>query len=330
MIIESENIVKSPAISVIVITYNQEKYIAQCLDSILSQRVNVPYELIIAEDGGFDNTRAICIQYQKAHPEVIRLLLQEHNKGISGNYADVLALTRADYIAQIGGDDFWCNENKLQLQYDYMTSHPQCGLCYTNVKSCDENGCIIVEDYLEGIKLSQSFEDHIVNPCFIAPLTWMYTRKVMERFQDRGYADESVAMALEAFANYEVHRIEKCTAVYRQTPNSASAFINPTNGFRQYVGVLDTQLYFAEKYKISSELKNKMLLRNYLTILPIAVMAHEDDYVEKIREYMESQGLGIELIIRELKAGEQRKHSRAYKLGKKILRLFRWMKELKS
>ena len=328
MIIESENIVKCPAISVIVITYNQEKYIAQCLDSILSQRVNVPYELIIAEDGGRDSTRDICIQYQKAHPNLIRLLLQEHNKGISGNYADVLALTRADYIAQIGGDDFWCDENKLQQQYDYMIANPKCGLCYTNVKSCDESGRIYIENFFENKKLSTSFEEHLLNPCFMAPLTWMYKREVKEMFQDRGYTDESVAMALEAFANYDVHGFSTCTAVYRQTPNSASTIVNPAQGFRQYKGVMDTQIYFAEKYKVSESLKDKILLRGYLQLLPMAIQIQNEEFVQKARMFMISQGLDIDLIIRELKQGEICRRSKAYRIGKSLLKPFKWIKRM--
>lgn len=327
MIIESADIVKFPVISVIVITYNQERYISQCLDAILSQKVNVPYELIIAEDAGTDGTREICKRYQQNHPDIIRLLLQDKNRGLSGNYADVLALTRGKYIAQIAGDDFWCDENKLQMQYDYMVSHPKCGLCYTNVKSCDVNGNIIIEDYLRGKKLSKSFEEHLVNPCFLAPLTWMYKNEVKDMFENRNYTDESVAMALNAFANYEVYGFDACTAVYRQTPNSASSVITPEYGFRQYKGVLDTQLYFAQKYVVSEELKNKILLRGYLLILPMAIQIKNEDFVQEVREFMVSQNLNVDMIIQDLKQGAIRGNSRAYRIGKCLLKPLMWMKK---
>lgn len=328
MIIESKDIVQSPVISVLITTYNQERYIGQSIESVLSQQINVPYELVIAEDCGSDRTREICMQYQAAHPKIIRLLLQEMNKGISGNYADVLSLTRGTYIAQVAGDDFWCDDHKLQIQYDYMVSHPKCGLCYTNVKSCDVNGNIIIEDYLEGKKLSKSFEEHLINPCFIAPLSWMFKRELKDMYENRGYTDESVAMALDAFANFEVYGMNECTAVYRQTVNSASSYVNPVQYFKQNYGVLTTQMYYADKYGCSQELKNTVRLRGILNLLPYAIMTHQTDFVEDSKTFAESIGLDLSALIRYLNDGEVKKQSRAYRLGKALLQPFKWLKKV--
>ncbi len=330
MLIESQKIVSEPVVSVIVCTYNQENFIAQCLDSILSQQINVPFELVIAEDCGSDRTRVICMQFQKMYPEIIRLLLQEKNRGISGNYGDVLSLTRGAYIAQVAGDDFWCDDHKLQMQYDYMVSHPKCGLCYTNVKSCDVNGNIIIEDYLRGKKLSKSFEEHLINPCFIAPLSWMFKRELKDMYENRGYTDESVAMALDAFANFEVYGMKDCTSVYRQTANSASSFINPVQYFKQNYGVLTTQMYYADKYGCSQELKNTVRLRGILNLLPYAIMTNQTEFIEDSKKFAESIGLDLSALIRYLNEGEVKKHSRAYRLGKALLRPLKWFKKVKS
>lgn len=330
MIIESKDIVQSPVISVLITTYNQERYIGQSIESVLSQQINVPYELVIAEDCGSDRTREICIQYQEKYPEIIRLLLQEKNKGISGNYADVLSLTRGEYIAQVAGDDFWCDDHKLQMQYDYMVSHPKCGLCYTNVKSCDVNGHIIIEDYLRGKKLSKSFEEHLINPCFIAPLSWMFKRELKDMYENRIYTDESVAMALDAFANFEVYGMKDCTAVYRQTANSASSYINPSQYFKQNYGVLTTQLYYADKYACSQELKNTVRLRGILNLLPYAIMTNQTVFVDESQKFAESIGLDLGALIRYLNDGEVKKQSLAYRLGKALLRPLKWFKKVKS
>lgn len=327
MLIEDKDIVASPVVSVIVATYNQARFISQCIDSILSQQFEVPYELIIAEDGGSDDTKEICIQYQKKHPKKIRLLLQEKNKGISGNYYDLLSLARGKYIAQVAGDDFWCNVNKLQIQYDYMETHPNCGLCYTDVKACDAQGKIIKEHYLNKTKLSRTFEEHLLRPMFLAPLTWMFKRNVRDMYQDMGYTDESVAMALDAFANYDVTYLDVCTGVYRQTLNSASSFITPNYYFKQNLGVWETQLYYADKYNCSEALKEKIRLRGYLELLPIAIMTQNDRFIEEVRQFTESIGIDVTMIIRELEQGEMRKRSKAYRLGKVILKPFKWLNE---
>ena len=233
MLIEDPIAVKSPIISVIVITYNQEGFIEQCIESILSQKLNVPFEIVIADDDSKDATRDILKRYQNQNPQIIRLLLQETNQGISKNYSDVLSLARGKYIAQVAGDDFWCNEEKLQIQYNYMSEHPNCGLCYTNVKAADASGKIVNEDYLKDKPLSKSFEDHLISPGFIAPLSWMFLSDVAHMYEDRGFADESVAIALDAFANYDVAHLEVCTAVYRMHGNSVSSFISAEYYFRQ-------------------------------------------------------------------------------------------------
>ena len=76
-------------ISVVVVTYNQEKTIARTLDSILCQRCHLPIEIVIGEDASTDNTRAICEDYAKRYPQ-IRLFSNPQNKGVADNYIDCL------------------------------------------------------------------------------------------------------------------------------------------------------------------------------------------------------------------------------------------------
>lgn len=132
MIIVSDSFVKTPLVSVRILTYNHEKYIAQTIESVLAQKCNFDIEIIIGEDAGSDFTREICIQYQQKYPEKIKLVLQDNNKGVMLNYRDVTSLCRGKYVAGCGGDDYWHNPNKLQLQVDYMESHPQCGVVHTD------------------------------------------------------------------------------------------------------------------------------------------------------------------------------------------------------
>lgn len=116
---------KEPVVSVAVITYNMVGYLSQLLDSILVQKVNFPYEIIIDDDCSPDNTRELLYEYQKKHPDKIVLSLRDHNVGGSRNMYGVLQQCRGKYIAILEGDDYWDDENKLQYQYDFMESHPE-------------------------------------------------------------------------------------------------------------------------------------------------------------------------------------------------------------
>lgn len=121
-----------PVISVVVITYNQEKTIAQALDSILCQKGDFELEVIIGEDAGTDGTLAICQAYEKQHPGLVKVLSGESNMGIMGNFARCIKACTGAYVAILAGDDYWCDEHKLQKQVDYMASHPEYGVACTD------------------------------------------------------------------------------------------------------------------------------------------------------------------------------------------------------
>ena len=105
-----------PLVSVIVLTYDQEKTISQTLDSILNQNIDFSIEIIVGEDCSTDGTKAICLDYKNKYPDVIQLLLQEQNQGLLKNYKSVIEKCRGKYIAGCAGDDYWHNPDKLKLQ----------------------------------------------------------------------------------------------------------------------------------------------------------------------------------------------------------------------
>ena len=118
----------SPIISVNVITYNQEKYIAQTIDSILAQKTIYKYELIIADDCSLDGTLSICLDYYRKYPNIIRVVSNNPNKGLLRNYHETVALSRGKYIASIAGDDWWCDVDKLQKQVEFLEKHSDYGM----------------------------------------------------------------------------------------------------------------------------------------------------------------------------------------------------------
>lgn len=122
-------------VSVLMITYNHEKFIAQAIDSILMQQVNFDYEIVIGEDCSTDGTRAIVIQYQKEYPDKIRLLLPEENLGMHKNFVQTFRACQGEYIALLEGDDYWTSPRKLQKQVDFFRLSS--GMCYFLSYSCD-------------------------------------------------------------------------------------------------------------------------------------------------------------------------------------------------
>lgn len=120
-----------PIVSVLLITYNQQDFIAQAIESVLMQKVNFPYEIIIGEDLGQDNARAICESYAAKH-DFIRVLPRTKNLGVAGNWCDCAQHAQGKYMMMLDGDDYWTNPNKMQKQVDFMETHPECDICHTN------------------------------------------------------------------------------------------------------------------------------------------------------------------------------------------------------
>lgn len=121
-------------VSISIITYNHEKFIAKALDSVLMQNVNFEYEIVIGEDCSTDNTRKILMEYQDKHPARIRLLLPEKNRGLIRNFIQTYGTCKGEYIATLDGDDYWTSPKKLQSQVDFLDRHPDFSMCFHPVR----------------------------------------------------------------------------------------------------------------------------------------------------------------------------------------------------
>lgn len=129
-------------VSVCVVTYNQEKYIAECLESLVTQQTSFKFEIIVGEDCSTDRTRAIVQQYVEQYPDLVIPLFHENNVGAVENVKRVYKAAKGKYIAHMDGDDL-ALPDKLKKQFDIMEkgyvicSHNVCSLDENNSKNCD-------------------------------------------------------------------------------------------------------------------------------------------------------------------------------------------------
>ena len=144
-------------VSVDMPTYNHADYIVQAIESVLMQKVNFRYELVIGDDASTDGTQEVVIEYAKKYPDIIVPLCHKKNVGIIKNSISIKKRLRGKYIAILEGDDFWIDENKLQKQVDFMEKHPEYSLCFTSTNIIkDTTGgpvfthrdILSIEDYL--------------------------------------------------------------------------------------------------------------------------------------------------------------------------------------
>ncbi|CAN5689658.1 hypothetical protein BH11PSE12_BH11PSE12_19750 [soil metagenome] len=141
-----ELIEKKPKVSVCVVTYNQEKYIRQCLQSIVDQKTDFDFEIIVGDDCSTDGTSIIVAEYTKKYPNLIVSVLQYPNIGAVANIVSVYKKAKGYYIAHFDGDDF-AFAGKLQAQVDILEKHPDCVICSHDMELVDENSKSISKSY---------------------------------------------------------------------------------------------------------------------------------------------------------------------------------------
>ncbi|SEL73673.1 Glycosyl transferase family 2 [Butyrivibrio sp. ob235] len=126
-------------VSIVVATYNHEKYLRHALESIISQVVNFKYEVLIGEDCSTDHTAEIVREYSDKYPDIIIPYIREINLGMTDNSLDLIMRTKGEYIALLEGDDYWTDNDKLQKQVDFLDSHHEYEACFGLCEIVDQN-----------------------------------------------------------------------------------------------------------------------------------------------------------------------------------------------
>lgn len=117
--------------------YNHEKYIRDCLEGFVNQKTDFRYEVIIHDDASTDGTADIIREYERKYPDIVRPIYQTENqysKRVKVFSTFMLPMMRGKYIACCEGDDYWTDDGKLQMQVDFLESHPDFSACVHNTE----------------------------------------------------------------------------------------------------------------------------------------------------------------------------------------------------
>ncbi len=125
------------------VTYNQEVYIRQCLEGLISQKTDFHFQILVHDDASTDGTAQIIRQYEQQYPQLIKGIYEEENLYSRGGFQAIMKVlsenSQGKYVAYCEGDDFWTDSYKLQKQVDVMEAH-QAVLCTHQVRSVREDG----------------------------------------------------------------------------------------------------------------------------------------------------------------------------------------------
>lgn len=245
-----------PLVSISCITYNHEPYIAQALNGFLMQKTSFPFEILIHDDASTDRTADIIREYEKKFPNLIKPIYQKENQYSKG-FTSVSATwnfprAQGKYIALCEGDDYWIDENKLQMQVDFLEKSPEYGLCYTMAKQFIQD--IQKKSRVLIGKNVKDFEDLLFNGNRIPTLTTVFKKDLLDNYlkdiypQDKGWLMGDYPMWLYFAHESKVKFLDKVTSVYRVLENSASHSRNIEKSVNFAKSVWEIQNFFSETY----------------------------------------------------------------------------------
>lgn len=230
-----------PKVSVCVVTYNQEKYIRQCLQSILDQKVNFEFEVIVADDFSTDGTRDILNEFLINYPEIIKIYLHSKNIGPGKNYQFAHSQASGEYIAHMDGDDY-CLSSKLQMQSDVLDKEAQCNIVWHKMAIEDLSGKINVGVHSFASEM-QFYREDIIKFIAIGSNSSKMYRKSVRDFTEPDFAVVDYFANVEQVGNGYARLIDDhCYGVYR-----AGIGVS-VSGIETRIILSKCFYYFAKKY----------------------------------------------------------------------------------
>lgn len=252
-------------VSVIVTTYGHENYIKRALDSILMQKVNFKYEVLVGEDCSPDHTRAILKGYAEKYPDKFIMVYRDKNIGGRKNGQDLLKRSRGKYLASLEGDDFWICENKLQIQIDFLENNLDVIATAHRVKIVDKYDSEITNKQYPECKDSWYTLKHYKNgilPGQTASIVRrniykdkLYDVSVMNKISPQMPGDRVSAFLLVSHG--KVYCFQEVMSAYRYITDSGTSFSATRQG-----SILDNHLKGIEYYKIIMEHTHNRIANN--------------------------------------------------------------------
>lgn len=213
-----------PLVSISCITYNHEPYIAQTLDGFLMQKTDFPFEVLIHDDASTDRTADIIREYEAKFPKLIKPIYQKENQYSKG-FTSVSATwnfprAKGKYIALCEGDDYWIDENKLQMQVNFLENNPEYGMCFHDAVVVNElenevnsfSYHVIEKDY----SATELFENWVVPTASMLFKKEILCYKLTDR---KDFIAGDILLVEQACVYGKVHGFKKKMSVYRIQEN---------------------------------------------------------------------------------------------------------------
>jgi glycosyltransferase involved in cell wall biosynthesis len=282
---------KTPLVSVKMITYNHEPYIAQAIEGVLMQETNFPIELVIGEDCSTDRTREIVLDYQRKHPEMIRVITAQKNVGAHKNSLRTSKACRGKYIAFCEGDDYWTDPYKLQKQVDFLEANPDYGLVHSNShlfiverKRLIKKAINVPDDLHD----DNSFVDILTGRRTIWTLTVCVRKDIIDKVVDENSecTDEQYLMGdtqrwLEISRLTKIKYFNEAFTTRNALPESARRSKDPKKRLKFSLSGQELLYHYLQKYEVPMEIAIQVKRNTIINALSSAYQARDFKVAKK-------------------------------------------------
>ena len=241
------------------LVYTHKPYLRQCLDGFVMQKTNFKFVAVVHDDCSTDGSQEIIREYEEKYPDLIKPIYEKENQYSKkdGSLIRVIheSLKAFDtkYIALCEGDDYWIDSLKLQKQVDFLDTHTDIGLCYTDYKKIyQETGKETVSDFRlfpKKAPFNTSLEEWLVSPRYMAPPTWLSRSQLWYESLPFDSIDGTLIRFTYFLSKSKVHCMEhEVTAVYRILKESASHSSSLEKLYNRYIGLFYSQIELTKRF----------------------------------------------------------------------------------
>jgi glycosyltransferase involved in cell wall biosynthesis len=291
---------KNPLVSVHMITYNHEPYIAQAIEGVLIQETDFPIELVIGEDCSTDRTHEIVLDYQRKHPEIIRVIISDKNVGMRKNGQRTQKACRGKYIAYCDGDDYWTDPYKIQKQADFLKANPDYGLVHTeyDVLIAKTGKRILNQHIRQSDHIPQGdVYEQLLYTNFISTCSVCFRKNLFEKYVDYELVIKQNVMQpdyfiwLEVAQHSKVAYINESTATYLVLEESAANSKDPEKRYDFFLSAWRMKQYFLAKYHCSEQMQKLIWQRMNRIKLSHAFRLQRKQIATQAFAYLSSNGM---------------------------------------
>lgn len=275
-----------PLVSVFMLTYNQEQFIAQAIEGVLMQETNFPFQLVIGEDGSTDQTLAICKVYQEKYPTIITIIHHKQNIGLMQNFVATSSHLTGTYVAICDGDDYWIDPLKLQKQVNVLEQNTTYAVTYARTKRLYKDGHMTVKPVLSDQLQDETFEDLIIENC-IPSVTALFVNpllkcKLPNWFNQLPYGDWPLYL-LALKDGGKIHFMEDVVAVYRMEIGESFKL------YKSFINTIKVKIKILEYLYSDSLFKDKrsLVFKSILSAKQSLMLAYQREhfYVKALNMY---------------------------------------------